>query len=108
MPPCPISLQPWSEVYWDAVSLTGVPSAGLRVGPQGIQRRAQRAKPPSVGGDMLAYSSRDGSQVSLAPALPYYEVKRLCRDLTRVLGGGTDRYGRSPVCLGPPYLSCCV
>ena len=67
MTPRPVSRQFWTEVDRDVAAVSGIPYVSVDAALAGAQRRAQRAKPPSVGGDMAAFSSNSGSRMTPPP-----------------------------------------
>ena len=87
-PPCPVSWQVWAGANRNAVTASTIPHDWAEAALGGAPRLAQRAKPQSAGGDMLAYSSSSGSRMSLPPLLSYAAVKSMCHLASRHVESG--------------------
>ena len=78
MLPCPAtSWEFWLQINRDAATASGIPYVWIDATLNVRRRMAQRTKPPPASGDMSAYSSNTGSEVTSPSLLPYCEVKTM-------------------------------
>ena len=68
MAPRPVSWQFWTEIIRDVATASGIPYVWIDATFNAAQRVAQRAEPPSAGGDVSAFPSNTGSKVT-SPSL---------------------------------------